>query len=113
MYSCNFGKKKFSFQYKNDSADTTISKAVLLWIEQLFWLLTRKPLATRNKPSKCFCYQTVIKRQKETPETRLNCGFPGLRHLLPLDGGGGFTGDVVNNPVDALDLIDNAGRDPI
>ena len=30
---------------------------------------------------------------------------------LPLDGAGGFRGDVVNNPVDAAHLVDDAGRD--
>ena len=36
-----------------------------------------------------------------------------LKTLFPLDGGGGFAGDVVADPVDALDLVDDAHADAV
>lgn len=105
MFSCNFGKKKFSFQNKNSSADTIISKAVFLLIE-FHRLFTRKPPAMQNKPIKCTCYQW----QKEIPKTRINSEFSGWVYLLPLNGCWGLTCNIINNSINATDLVNNAAR---
>lgn len=70
MFSCNFGKKKFSFQNKNSSADTIISKAVFLLIE-FHRLFTRKPPAMQNKPIKCTCYQMAKRNPENTHKQRV------------------------------------------
>ena len=34
-------------------------------------------------------------------------------YLFPLDGGGGFAGDIVDDAVDAADFVDDAGGDAV
>ena len=57
------------------------------------------------------CYQIVIKRLLRTPQTRINTGFLRCFVLFPLDGGGGLGGDIVDDTIDALHLVDDAGGD--
>ena len=75
--------------------------------------VTHKPLDNKNNGTCYDCYQFVIKRLIEIAETRINTGFFKQLDLFKLDGGRGFTCDVVDDAVDALDLIDDAGRDSV
>lgn len=73
--------------------------------------VTHKPLDNKNNGTCYDCYQFVIKRLIEIAETRINTGFFKQLDLFPLDGGGGLGGDIVDDTIDALHLVDDAGGD--
>ena len=75
--------------------------------------VTHKPLDNKNNGTCYDCYQFVIKRLIEIAETRINTGFFKQLDLFPLNGRGGLGGDVVDDAVDTLDLVDDAGADPV
>ena len=74
---------------------------------------THKPLEAQNNCTSVESYQNLIRTRERSPESLDITGFFGFFALFPLDGGRGFTCDVVDDAVDALDLIDDAGRDPV
>ena len=73
--------------------------------------VTHKPLDNKNNGTCYDCYQFVIKRLIEIAETRINTGFFKQLDLFKLHRCGGLAGDVVDNSVDALDLVDDAAAD--
>ena len=75
--------------------------------------VTHKPLDNKNNGTCYDCYQFVIKRLIEIAETRINTGFFKQLDLFKLHRCGGFAGDVVEDAVDAGDLVDDTGADPV
>ena len=70
--------------------------------------ITQKPLAIQNNGAVCKCYQIVINRGKEKPQTLDTTGLAAWIFLFPLDCSGGFGGYVVDYAVDVSALVSDA-----
>lgn len=69
--------------------------------------LTCKPVRYENKEGSGDCYQIVIKRPIETPQTRMNTGFLRPFKLFPLDRSRRLRRDIIEHAVDMIDFIDD------
>ncbi len=58
-------------------------------------------------------YQNSITRHKETPDRLSLQAFRGFQFLLPLNGGRGLGGNIVDHPVDTVHLINNTVGYPL
>lgn len=72
---------------------------------------THKPLEAQNNCTSVESYQNLIRTRERSPESLDITGFFGFFVLFPLDGGGGLGGDIVDDTIDALHLVDDAGGD--
>lgn len=54
------------------------------------------------------CTQNVLTSKKITPKALYLSGFRGFCLSFPLDGAGGFGGDIVDDAVDVLNLVRDA-----
>lgn len=71
-------------------------------------LFTHKPLDTSDKGVQVQSYQNLINEGFEILQTRIITGFLDFFNLFPLDGAGGFGGDIVDDAVDVLNLVRDA-----
>lgn len=78
---------------------------MVFFVSHKILLFTHKPLDTSDKGVQVQSYQNLINEGFEILQTRIITGFSDFFNLFPLDGAGGFGGDVVDDAVDVFDLI--------
>ena len=84
---------------------------MVFFVSHKILLFTHKPLDTHNKVCRAESYQNLINGLFENLETLDITGVSDFFNLFPLHRSGGFGGDVVDDAVDAVDLVGDAVGD--